>query len=308
MQQNEIDESLKLITASDAKVNLETLIPYIKSKVEDYLAAHAASESTLVLSDLLTKEDYDQNWVIAQCHSILSYIDLFYADHFLNVVKERDLAEVTKEFIFTFKAFNGDLKRLNLNVIYDARTDEMLGEIFDSNYVSAQNAFVTAKMQALYAGCPSAGTAEYLAKLVPFMIRQALELKIKSEMLGIAYAVTKNTDNSFKSKQIMISECIDFLGDQGATFFNLPVEIKVEDLKIINKWSNNFIHTGLHEYSWLVKTAIDVIEPLFSIKENGEISTDGFKFRSEQFNFDSLHSALQSKFGQNVHFAIYQSE
>lgn len=307
MQQIDMEASLALILASDAKINLEKIIPYIKSKVEAYLATQGVTaEGELVLSDLLTKELYDQDWVIAQCHSILSYIDLFSADHFVKVVHGNKLIEMTRNFIFEFKDFNGFLTDVGLSTIYDARTDELLGSIESKNHVNSEEAFVTAKMQAFYAGCPSSGTIEYKEKSVPFMIRHALELKIKSEMLGISHAVTQKADGSFKPKQIMISDCIDFLGDQGAPFFNLPAGIQIDDLKTINKWSNSFIHTGLHEYVWQVKTAIDVIEPLFSMQENGVINLDGFKFRSDQFSIDNLNTALRTKFGQNTHFAIYQ--
>ena len=305
MQQIEIDNSLALTLASDAKINLEILIPYIKSKVEVYLHTQGATGATLVLSDLLTKEEYDRDWVIAQCHSILSYIDLFYADDFLSVVRDLNLIEVTKNFIFEFKDFNGFLTDVGLLEIYNAKTDKLLGRIENKNYVNAQEAFVTAKMQAFYANRPSYCTAQYQEKLVPFIIRHALELKVKTEMLGIARAVTKKSDGIFKPKQIMIGECIDFLGDQGAPFFNLPAGIQIDDLKTINKWSNSFIHTGFHEYVWQVKTAIDVIEPLFSIKENGVMNIEGFKFRSDQFKIDDLKTALQTKFGQNTFFAIY---
>lgn len=306
--QEEMDEMLKLITASDAKINLEYTIPYIESKVNSFLDQHGGNQSVLVLADLLTKENYDQDWVIAQCHSILSYIKLFSEKHFNDAVYGHKLVQITQEFIFEFKAFNGFLLDVQLLPIYDPEKDPLLGQIHNKNYVHSEQAFVTAKMQSFYAGLSSYGTEEYKNKVVPFMIRHALELKIKSEMLGISYAVTQRTDGTYKPKQILISDCIDCLGNEAADLFELPSSIQINDLKIINKWSNNFIHTGLNEYSWQVKTAIDVIEPLFSIKEKGAVNFEGFKFRSATFDMDNLKTALQTKFGERTLFALYTSE
>ena len=74
--------------------------------------------------------------------------------------------------------------------------------------------------------------------------------------------------------------------------------VKLETLKIINKWTNTFVHSGIVPFCWQSMEAIDLIEKLFSTKheETGEINMEGFSYLDKGISLSDLKEALDSKF------------
>lgn len=306
MCNNEIDDALKVLLGTDSSINLKVVVPYIKSKVEEYIQTHAP-DSVLVLNDLLNQSSYSKSWAIAQSHSILQYIDHINSDVFQNVVSgEHYLTNITQTFIFDFKEFNTFLRDLQLAAIYDPNKDEILTDIFMDRHAKSAGAFVTSKLKTYYPGAQSHLMYEYEAKVTPFFIRHAIELKVKCEMLGIDRVIRIKKDGTSAPANIGISQYIDFLKDESQNLFDLPSEVNIDAVQIVNQWSNNFIHTGEHEYVWQVKSAIAAIEPLFNVDYKGIRSIHGHTFRSSTFTPTNLTTSLTTKFG-NLKFYIYSS-
>lgn len=306
MCNNEIDDALKILTGTDSSINLKVVVPYIKGKVEEYIQTHEP-DSVLVLNDLLNQNSYSKSWAIAQSHSILHYIDHINSDTFQKVVSgDHYLTNVTQTFIFDFKDFNTFLRELQFPAIYDPSKDEILTDIFMGRHAKSAGAFVTSKLKTYYPGAPSPLMYEYEAKVTPFFIRHAIELKVKCEMLGIDKVIRIKKDGTRVPAIIGISQYIDFLKGEGQNLFDLPLDVNIDEVQIVNQWSNNFIHTGEHEYVWQVKSAISAIEPLFTIDYKGIRSIHGHTFRSSLFTPIRLTNSLETKFG-DLKFYIYSS-
>lgn len=306
MCNNEIDDALKILTGTDSNINLKVVVPYIKGKVEEYIQTHEP-DSVLVLNDLLNQNSYSKSWAIAQSHSILHYIDHINSDTFQKVVSgDHYLTNITQTFIFDFKDFNTFLRELQLPAIYDPSKDEILTDIFMDRHAKSAGAFVTSKLKTYYPGAQSSLMYEYEAKVTPFFIRHAIELKVKCEMLGIDKVIRIKKDGTRVPAIIGISQYIDFLRGEGQNLFDLPLEVNIDEVQIVNQWSNNFIHTGEHEYVWQVKSAISAIEPLFTTDYKGIRSIHGHTFRSSLFTPINLTNSLETKFG-DLKFYIYSS-
>lgn len=304
MSKYEIDDALKILTGTSSNINLNVVVPYIKIKVEEYIQTHAPG-STLVVNDLLNQSSYNISWAIAQSHSILHYIDLLNSEKFHKVVSgDNYLINITETFIFDFKDFNTFLRELRLPAIYNPDIDKILTDIFMDRHAKSAGAFVTAKLKTYYPGAPSPLMYEYEAKVTPFFIRHAIELKVKCEMLGINKAIRIKKDGTLVPVSIGISQYIDFLKNEGQSLFNFPANVNIDELQIVNQWSNNFIHTGEHEYVWQVKSAISTIEPLFTTDYNGQRLLHGHTFRSSNFTISNLTNDLKAKF-PDFKFYIY---
>ena len=296
MFNKEIDDKLKLLSGSDSSINFMLVVPYIKGKVEEYIQKNEP-ESILVLNDLLNQSSYSKSWAIAQSHSILHYIDHLNSDTFHEVVSgDSYLTNITQTFIYDFKDFNTFLRELHLPAIYDPNKDEILNAITMDRYAKSAGAFVTSKLKTYYPGAPSPLMYEYEAKVTPFFIRHAIELKVKCEMLGIYRVIRIKKDGTLVPAIVGISQYINFLKNEGQIFFDLPPEVNIDEIQIVNQWSNNFIHTGEHEYVWQVKSAISAIEPLFNAVFKDQLSIHGHTFRSSLFTPASLKNSLEKKF------------
>ncbi|HCD3132070.1 TPA: hypothetical protein NBM72_003737, partial [Acinetobacter baumannii] len=153
--------------------------------------------------------------------------------------------------------------------------DKILTDIFMDRYAKSAGAFITSKLKTYYPGAPSPLMYEYEANVTPFFIRHAIELKVKCEMLGIDKVIRIKKDGTPVQAIINISKYINFLNFEGKKFFDLPPEVNIDEVQIVNQWSNNFIHEGEHEYVWQVKSAISAIEPLFIIDYKGVLAIHG---------------------------------
>jgi len=94
-----------------------------------------------------------------------------------------------------------------------------------------------------------------------------------------------------------LSKIIKFLEKED--FLNCPVSLKT--LAHINFWTNTFIHTGIHPFSWQSLEAIDLIEPLFTIKqwETGALDLRGFTFLKKDISLEQVKEKLDTKFRAN---------
>lgn len=300
---SDLSKRVELLQRSNLQQNLDNTIPLIKEKVELYIQKHAQNIRELNLEVLLTQADINQDWAIAHAYSILEYIQLFSREDFISVMTDDKILNKTREFIFEFQDLNSLLLDKKLPAFYDPKTDKTL--CYQQGWevhTSAQKAFVSAKMKSHYEDIPSVGR-DYDRKIAPFIIRHSIELKIKNDLLEIRFV-----EKSGKIKPVFISDYIKFFEKKGTQFFDLPIDINI--LSLVNEWSNDFVHTGMHEYSWLIFSVVERIEPLFSIKENGKTNLDGFNFRKKTFDKKSLKTELESFLGNGyiVHFSEWEVE
>lgn len=302
MENSDID--LELLLHSNPQKNLDIVIPLIKEKVESYIQTYASNITDLDLEVLLTQADINQDWAIAHAYSILEYTKFFGRDDFQEAVTNNyGLLSKTQEFIFEFQDLNSLLLEKNLPAFYDPNTERVLCyQQGWRTHTSSQKAFVSAKMKSHYENAPSMGQ-EYDRKITPFIIRHAIELKVKNDLLGIWFV-----EKAGKVSRVPINTYIEFLKNNGNQFFDLPINIKV--LSLANRWANDFVHTGIHEYLWLVFSVVERIEPLFSIQENGEMNLEGFNFRKASFDKNTLKAELESHLGNGyiVHLSEWEIE
>lgn len=292
----EINYNLKLLLANDPEINLEVLIPKVKALAETYLSDKNVSLRDSKI-DVLNSGDIDNSWVIEQCLCVIEFINNLDIT-LLKKIKPNDLAIFTQDIIFDFQTLNQYLTELGLETIYSPNDPNAFPNISKSGYIDSMQAFTAAKMNAFNAGMNSYRTPEYKRKITPFMIRQAIELKIITQMLGIHDTLKIDANHNYKKKFITITQYIDFIEQEGSNLFDLPSVSTINDIRNINKWTNEFIHTGFNAFSWQVAKAISTIEPLFSIQKNGSIVTSGLDFRSENFTQTELENKLNNKFAK----------
>lgn len=296
MSDVDISRELQIILKDDLETNLDEVIPYIKEKTENYI--HNCNDG-LNIEDLLDRKLFNKAYVVAQCRSVLDYIVFLYSDELRKINQdERLLMDLTRTFIFDFEWFNSFLMKMKLNIpaIYDPQKEKILTDIRMDRHVESQKAFVAAKCSMFNSRVSSPFAYEYNKGITPFVIRHAIELKIKYEMLGIDHVICKNSEGMLVQANIGISQYIDFLKNEGSNFFEFPPDVNIDNLQIVNRWSNNYIHTGLHQYVWQIRSALLAIEPLFRIEYGSETRVFGFHFRVKDFNAEKLKAELERKF------------
>ena len=295
---SDIDKQLEIILANNPKVNLEVTIPKIKKLTEKYLFEKniIIRSSTL---EVLNSNKVNQEWVIEQCLCILEFIEQLDLN-LLKKINAVDSVSFTQNFIYGFQAFNQYLTEISehpllpnkVDPIYNPFEANTLPNTTKENYITAMQAFTTAKMNSFYAGIDSYRTPEYKREITPFMIRQAIEVKVVAEMLGIHDAYSTKCLKSYKRKVIPITKYIEFIRDKAGDLFDLPASVTIDNILAVNKWTNQFIHSGVNAFSWQVVKAISTIEPMFAIKEDGRTNLSGFNYRSNSFSFDEIEIRL----------------
>lgn len=297
---SDINQQLEIILANNPKVNLEVTIPKIKKLTEKYLLEKRIIIRSSTL-EVLNSDVVNQEWVIEQCLCILEFIEKLDLN-FLEKINDVDLVSFTQNFIYGFQAFNQYLTEISehpllpnkVDPIYDPFEAGTLPNTTKENYITAMQAFTTAKMNSFYAGIDSYRTPEYKREITPFMIRQAIEVKVIAEMLGIHDAYSTKCSESYKRKVIPITKYIEFIRDEASDLFDLPDSVTMDNILAVNKWTNQFIHTGINYFSWQVVKAISVIEPLFSLKKDNRTNLNGFNYRSNNFSFDEIETRLST--------------
>ena len=68
-------------------------------------------------------------------------------------------------------------------------------------------------------------------------------------------------------------------------------------LKIIYDWSSEYIHSMEPHFCWQVLQAIDILEPLFSIKDrnNDYLDINGISYLSRDIDINDLKSRLENE-------------
>lgn len=255
----------------------------IKSKLEDYLSDKTISDFVISLYSC----NIDNEWLNAQCFSACNQIEKIvnsnskFNEYYLGILKEEDLILLTSELICDISLLDQiSGHRLNFD-----------GEIQRDNYISSDQFFLNAKFAFF--------TNKYIAETtsrnfnfssMPTLLRQSIEIKLKN-MIGLQ-GVT-NINGGFKL--VSISSLLEFFKNN-KKFLIFPVGI--ETLKSINTWTNTFVHTGVTPFCWQSLEAIDLIEKLFSIKdeESGSIHLHGFTYLNKGVTLKDIESALNDEF------------
>lgn len=229
----------------------------------------------------LYKEKMDEDWLLAQCQSASNQINKIldqnskFLGFYDNVLTEGDKISFAQEIVF-------DLHYLDRLSGYKISFEDRSKRV---NYLPSQLLFMSAKF--------SFFTRKYIQTqrdlrfaAMPALIRQAIELKVK-EMIGLDSVKSKDGDYAMAP----ISKLLGFF-QKHPDFLDLPIRIEV--LASINRWTNTFVHTGIIPFCWQSLEAIDLIEDLFSIKDErtGMLHIDGFSYLREGCSIEDLKRAL----------------
>lgn len=286
----DLEEMLKSIKHEDPKVNLEETIPNILNMVENFIKTQGNIKSNL--KDLLIPSEYNLSWIYAHGKSIIEYIK-YLLDNKTTIEKNK-LDSIIYYTIYDFMDFNSLLLDYKKKSFFDHKKENVLSYISSPNnffftkpFTAAKN-LCTGQKDDFFIG-------EYKKELSSFYIRQAIELQIKYKMLGIK-SISNKKKEKIVPKFIAITQYVDFIV-KNKDLFNLPSDEILNTIKTVIKWSNNFIHTGNHEYSWCIYSVILAIHPLFeSINTEDYISIDSQNFRSNSFNKKTIDERLREKF------------
>ncbi|WP_157214332.1 hypothetical protein [Pseudomonas sp. GM18] len=226
--------------------------------------------------DLIThlfKSNQDENWVIAQCQSIEHQLKRLIHDNAYTLEPEK----ISRELITDISIFNQHHKVFSWDVGIHAQ-----------NYLTSMEAFLNAKFS--YANYVPASTSGRTFKVIstPAQIRFAIEFKIKNML-----RILDHTYSDGSSSIIQISELLNFC-EKNSHLFTFPISITA--LKELNKWSNNFIHSGVFSYYWQSLQAIEIIEPMFSIKDSKSIHLEGFNYLAPGIESPALKEELEKHF------------
>lgn len=101
---------------------------------------------------------------------------------------------------------------------------------------------------------------------IPFLIRLAIEKKLKA-MIGFSSSkIYFSNDSTKSSDQFPTGKIINFLKDSDLIVSTYPFN----ELKKIYEWSCRFVHTGHKEYIWMTLKAVDCLDQLFNRDNNHE--------------------------------------
>lgn len=226
-------------------------------------------------------------WFFAQCISCIKLInklidnnDDFYKNHILDgFFTKDDILRLSQEIIYDISMLNYlSGNRIGIN-------DKVC--INRANYISSEQFFLNAKFAVFSKKAIVSSTSrDMFYSLIPTLIRQAIETKIKNS-LGIESIEPRGTI-------ISISNYIKFIKNN-KELFCFPVSM--DSLSVINKWTNTFIHTGVTSYIWQSMEAIDIIEPMFtSYDENKRFNLNGFYYHNEGVTLNKVEEEINKYF------------
>ncbi|KHS76247.1 hypothetical protein RC79_06565 [Pectobacterium brasiliense] len=166
------------------------------------------------------------------------------------------------------------------------KTLEMQGGTYGDNRVFSNNFYYDAS-RAIQKRPHPFYQGDLEIACIPMKLRLAIELYIKN-MIGFKGAKKKNRIGKVVNHTVKISELLNFFQDKYfIKYVNLPVSI--DTLKVINTWSNKFIHSGVIPLPWQSLTAIDMLYPLFNIwRDDKEFSLNGFNFINLNHSQDEM--------------------
>ena len=281
-------EEVDKIAMCNLEHNKSNLIG-LKVKLENYLN----DKNTDQYLSYLYSSDINQDWFEAQCKSACNQIEKVinkeskFNEYYQNILTENDLVLFTQELICDISL---------LDQISGGRL-AIDNQVSRNNYLSSHQFFLHAKF--------SYFTKKYIAETtcrnfnfstMPTLIRQSIEIKLKN-MIGLEKV--EKVGGGFKF--VPINSLLDFFANN-PNFIDFPVCIDL--LKAINTWTNTFVHSGVVPFCWQSLEAVDLIESLFSIKndETGSLSLHGFTYLKSNVTINDIQVALNEHF--NAEFTL----
>ena len=293
-----IKEQLEKLTCKNLEDNKNLLYVYkekLKKHIHDKHKGYFKNEEKpreLVYQTLFSKmknnltKDEKEKYISAQCVSIICQIDKFAVDNsifninYKNFILEDDLTLITQELIYDIRRFCllFDIE-LEDKTIRDVRIPSI------DFYKLARFSFFTKK--------PRLVTNRNMSLAIAVVnIRNAIDAKLL-EMIGF--------DISFNSKghksSLKVTDLMKFFSKKENEYFfpNIPVSFSL--LKIIYDWSSEYIHSMEPHFCWQVLQAIDILEPLFSIKDrnNDYLDINGISYLSRDIDINDLKSRLENE-------------
>jgi hypothetical protein len=98
---------------------------------------------------------------------------------------------------------------------------------------------------------------------IPFKIRLALELKLRSITGFEKHEIIQKGKPTIYSKELPFEHLLNALLKINC----LGLKCSLSEIKKIYKWSCNFCHTGEKEFMWLSMKALEIISPLYIYSE-----------------------------------------
>jgi hypothetical protein len=278
----DISEEVDKIAMRNLSHNKSNLI-CLKAKLENYLQ----NKNTEQYLTHLYSSDINEDWFEAQCKSACNQIEKItnkeskFNEYYRDILTENDLVLLTQELI-------SDISLLNQISGYRLALDYRVSR---DNYLSGHQFFLHAKF--------SYFTKKYIAETtcrnfsfstMPTLIRQSIEIKLKN-MIGLEKV--EKVGGGFKF--VPISSLLDFFANNTG-FIEFPVCLNL--LKAINAWTNTFVHTGVVPFCWQSLEVFDLIEDLFSIKDeiSGSLNLHGFTYFKRDVTISDLQLALNEHF------------
>lgn len=246
-------------------------------------------ENTIFIESLY-KSIHDKAWFQAQIQAAINQIDKLlnnnsnFHKYYDGILSEHDLIKLSQELIHDLYELDSlSNKKINFE-----------GNCSRPNFLSSNQFFLHAKFSYFTKKLiPETTNRNFLFSSMPTLIRQAIEIKFKN-MIGLEKVCSKKGD----FKLVSISSILNFFNEK-KIFLDLPLPI--ETLTAINTWTNSFVHSGIIPFCWQSLEAIDLIECLFSIKdeETGSLNINGFSYIATGISLDSIKNALDEKFDAN---------
>lgn len=279
----DMSSEVKKILLKDLEHNKNTL-----SELKDRLKEYLNDKNILDFVSSLYSCNINHDWFNAQCLSACNQIEKVvnrhskFNEYYLPILKEEDLVLLTQEIICDISLLN----QISSNLL------KLDNQIQRDNYISSNQFFLHAKFSFFTNKCIAETTSRnFNFSSMPTLIRQSIEIKLKN-MIGLQGVTNKK--GGFKL--VTISALLEFFKESEEEFLIFPVPI--ETLKSINSWTNTFVHTGVAPFCWQSLEAIDLIEKLFSIKDekSGSIHLHGFTRLNEGVTLSDIEQALNNKF------------
>ncbi|MFM5018207.1 hypothetical protein [Aeromonas veronii] len=277
----EIDE----ITMRNLEHNKLNLIA-LKVKLDNYLNGKNTDQ---YLSHLYSS-DINQDWLVAQCKSACNQIEKVtngeskFNEYYKNILTKNDLVLLTQELI-------SDISLLSQISAGRLVLDDHVSR---ANYLSSHQFFLHAKFS-YFTNKRIAETTcrNFNFSTMPTLIRQSIEIRLKN-MIGLEKV--EKVDGGFKL--ISISSLLDFFANN-PNFIDFPVSMDL--LKAINTWTNTFVHTGVVPFCWQSLEAVDLIEGLFSTRDDvsDSLNLHGFTYLKSNVTINDIQDALNKHFDAN---------
>jgi len=286
-----ISEEVDKIAMRNLEHNKSNLIG-LKVKLNNYLN----DKNTDQYLSHLYSIDINEDWLEAQCKSACNQIEKVtnkesqFNEYYQNILTESDLLLFTQELICDISL---------LDQISGGRL-ALDNQVSRDNYLSSHQFFLHAKFSYFTKKQITETTCRnFNFSTMPTLIRQSIEIKLKN-MIGLEKV--QKVGGGFKF--VPINSLLDFFNNN-SNFIEFPVCISL--LKAINTWTNTFVHSGVVPFCWQSLEAVDLVESLFSIKNDatGSLNLHGFTYIKSNVTINDIQAALNKHF--NAEFTLNES-